>query len=309
MKLEEARREYLAYITLQNPKSDNTVLSYGTDLKEFTSWLCEAKKYKWIDQVRAQDLEEYVGVLSDAMTKRSVARKATAIRGFFQYLNYQYQIPDISENIRVHVNQDRLPQFLTKEEVQKILDSFDDSKKKDLCDHAILDLLYNSGLRVSECTELKLTEVFLEEQFLRVRGKGDKERIVPFGSRCKALLERYLKSVRPEYLGTKKSSAVFLSPKGNKVTRQYIYAMVQARCNACGIRKHVTPHTFRHTFATQLLENGADLRSVQELLGHSDISTTQIYTHVQPQRLHDDYDRFFPDPDPRDKEKEGDKSG
>ena len=296
----DALAEYKAYISLQNPKADNTIISYYHDLEEYLDWLKQNKHYQSLEEIQKEDLNMFIEAQMKVKTKRSVARVATSIRNFSRYFAAEYDLPDISSELKVKTNNDHLPVYLNDQEIQAIMDSFTD-QPKDLFEHSILELLYNSGLRVHECISLTLNQVYLEQQFIRVKGKGDKERIVPFGHKCLVILERYLTEIRPLWLKNQGSPLLFINPQGKPLTRQYVWKLIKKRCEKVGITKNVSPHTFRHTFATQLLANGADLRSVQELLGHSDISTTQIYTHVQAERLHQDYDKYFPKPDKKDK--------
>lgn len=296
----DALAEYKAYISLQNPKADNTIISYYHDLQEYLDWLEQNKHYKTLEEIKKDDLNMFIEAQLKLKTKRSVARVATSIRNFHRYFTAEYDLKDISSELKVKTNNDHLPVYLNDQEIQAIMDSFSNDPK-DLFEHSILELLYNSGLRVHECIALNLNQVYLEQQFIRVKGKGDKERIVPFGHKCLVILEQYLTEIRPLWLKNQGSSLLFINPQGKPLTRQYVWKLIKDRCTKVGITKDVSPHTFRHTFATQLLANGADLRSVQELLGHSDISTTQIYTHVQAERLHQDYDKYFPKPAKKDK--------
>ncbi|MBQ2310828.1 MAG: tyrosine recombinase [Erysipelotrichales bacterium] len=290
--LDDAFQEYIAHITFTEPKSENTVNSYRSDLTQYIEHL-KQQGISYIADITPQSVRDFIDDLLEDNSRRSTARKATSIRGFHAYFSYQYDLPDPTENLKVRITEDRLPSFLSEEEIKRILASFGDTNK-DIFEKSMLSLIYHSGLRVHECANLKLNQVHADQLFLRILGKGGKERIVPFLEDCGNLLSRYIKDVRPEFLNGKSSTYVFINPKGKQVTRQYIWRLVRERARGCGIEKHVSPHTLRHTFATELLENGADLRSVQELLGHSDISTTQIYTHVESKRLHEDYDRFFP---------------
>ncbi|MBQ1505231.1 MAG: tyrosine recombinase [Erysipelotrichales bacterium] len=290
--LDDALKEYLSHITLIEPKSENTIISYKNDLTQYISFL-KNESVEDINSITQDHINRFIGSIQDSMTRRSSARKATAVRGFHAYFSNQYNLPNPSDNLKVKINRDHLPVYLSYEEIRKILDSFGDSPK-DRYDKCLLELIYNSGLRVHECVNLKVNQVHLDQNFLRILGKGGKERIVPFLDSCKNDLNTYLKEIRPLYLNGKSSQFIFIGRKGNRVTRQYIWTLVHKKAEECGIEKKVSPHTLRHTFATELLENGADLRAVQELLGHSDISTTQIYTHVESKRLHDDYDKYFP---------------
>ncbi|MDD6467993.1 MAG: tyrosine recombinase [Erysipelotrichaceae bacterium] len=291
MELQEAFDEFIRYITLQEPKALSTIQSYKRDLNQYLQYLF-SKECKEISDINHEYVQSYLNEQLQTKKKASVARNFSAIRKFHQFLFIQYDQHDPTLNIKIKVTHDHLPVYLTSEEVNRLLESFDDSLLG-IFHRSMLELMYASGLRIQELTDLKLNQVHFEQKVLRILGKGSKERIVPFNDISQHYLQLYLQMVRPVFCKTR-SNLVFIKRNGQPVTRQYVWKVIQDQCKQLNMQKHISCHTLRHSFATQLLEGGADLRSVQELLGHSDISTTQIYTHVQQKRLHEAYDQFHP---------------
>ena len=289
----EAINEYILYITLQDPKSNRTIQSYQTDLQQYFEYMKEVKQIEKVEDIKSSDIRSYLDMCSQTKKKTAIARSLSAIRGMHRYLMVQYNWDsDPTLNIHVKVNKDHLPVYLNEKEAKLLLESFGDSPQ-DVFHRSILELMYACGLRIQEVIDLKLYQVHMEQQIVRIIGKGNKERVVPFGNISKQWLKEYLNKVRPLYCKNQ-SPYVFIKKNGQQITRQYVWKMIQTQCQQININKHVSNHTLRHSFATQLLEGGADLRSVQELLGHSDIATTQIYTHVEQKRLHEAYDNFHP---------------
>ena len=293
LKFDEAINEYSLYITLQDPKSKRTIDTYLTDLRQYFSYMEEVQGIYEIENISSQNIMEYIDYSLDTKKKSAVARSLSAIRGMHHYLMVQYDLDrDPTLNIKVKVNKDHLPVYLNDTEMNVLLNSFDDSLDG-IFHRSLLELMYACGLRIQEVIDLKLYQVHMDQQIVKVIGKGDKERVVPFGDTSKYWLKEYLNKVRPLYCNTQ-SPHVFIKRNGQQITRQYVWTMIQKQCQLVDIKKHVSNHTLRHSFATQLLDGGADLRAVQELLGHSDISTTQIYTHIEQNRLHKAYDQFHP---------------
>jgi integrase/recombinase XerD len=225
----------------------------------------------------------------------SLARKISALRTFFQYLIREKMSPEnCAKLIDSPRFQRKIPDVLDEVEIESLLNAPDLTKPIGIRDRAILELLYASGLRVSELTSLEFSHLDLENSMLRLWGKGFKERMVPFGEEASEALKRYFQQAREQILKEKRSRSIFVGASGQPLTRQNIWVMIKKYSRKAGIEKTVTPHTLRHTFATHLLENGADLRVVQEFLGHSDIVTTQIYTHISKKILREAYARSFP---------------
>lgn len=285
-------QRYLEALELERGLARRTVDSYGGDLKRLAEGL--DRRGVTLEGARAQDLAEHLRSLRrHGLSPRSVSRALSAVRGFYAHL---VESGERSDNPAVNLSQPKLwrklPRVLSREEVEGLLQAPDTATPLGLRDRAMLELLYASGLRASELVGLRLPQLRLDVGFLVAFGKGDKERIVPVGEAAERWLGRYLGEVRPELAKTR-SDAVFLSRLGRAMTRQRFWQLVQRYGRATGIEE-LSPHVLRHSFATHLLEHGADLRAVQAMLGHADISTTQIYTHIHQQRLHSLYDRFHP---------------
>ena len=259
---------------MERAMSQNTVASYCSDVEKFLNFYGGR-----IEDVSAPDVQEYMSSRSN-LSERSQARTLSSLKSFFDWL--------VLENVIKNNPCDRvdapkigryLPDVLSEEEVVSLIDSMDVSTWQGVRDKAILEVLYGCGLRVSEAVGLKISCIFLKEGFVRVIGKGDKERLVPIGDMAVEAVERYLE-VRPEPADAESSDILFLNRFGRPLSRVSMFTMIKRQAIAAGIRKDISPHTFRHSFATHLLEHGADLRVVQEMLGHESISTTEIYTHI-----------------------------
>jgi integrase/recombinase XerD len=287
-------REYLATLKLERNLSENTVASYKNDLSSLVNFL----KDNGVDDpsaITSQKLVDFFGVLTKlGLSSRSSARYYSSIKGFFGYLfSSGYIKINPMEKLSAPKLSKNLPNVLNINEIEAILSSPDTSKKLGLRDKALLETFYACGLRVSELINLKVSDLFLNEEMIRVFGKGSKERYVPIGSSAIKWIEEYLKNSRPLLEKKAKSRHIlFLNNRGTKLSRMGIWKIVNNYAELAGIKKEVHPHTFRHSFATHLLEGGADLRAVQEMLGHVDISTTQIYTHIDRdyiKQVHRDY--------------------
>lgn len=283
---------YLQYLLVTRGLSENTLTSYETDLRTFLLFL-EDKSYN-VKDVTDQSIFLYIMHLRrNGLNSRSLARHLSALRGFFRYC---FDENCLNANPVQYLENPKLPKslpdVLTVEEVQAILDQPDMTKKLGFRDRAILELLYASGLRVTECVTLKPVDIDLQSGLLRVHGKGSKDRIVPVHNAAMEIIQQYMRDWRP--LFTPVQNFVFLNRSGNGLTRQAIWKLVQRYVLKAEVHKSVSPHTFRHSFATHLLDGGADLRTVQLLLGHTDISATEIYTHVQADRLKQIHKQFHP---------------
>jgi integrase/recombinase XerD len=267
-------KDYNYHLRMERAMSQNTVASYCSDVEKFLSFYGGR-----IEDVGAADVEEYLSS-RDGLSERSQARVLSSLKSFFDWLVLEKVIRD---NPCDRVDGPKigryLPNVLSEEEVVALLDSVDLSVWQGFRDKAILEVLYGCGLRVSEAVGLKISCVFLKEGFVRVIGKGDKERLVPLGEMAAEAVEKYL-DVRPDPADSESSDIMFLNRFGRPLSRVSMFNMIKRQAVAAGIRKEISPHTFRHSFATHLLEHGADLRVVQEMLGHESISTTEIYTHI-----------------------------
>lgn len=266
--------DYAYYMKMERQMSSNTVGSYVSDVEAFLS-KCNCSPY----DVAPGDIEDYLASRSDDLSKRSQARVLSALRSFFDYLVIEKEREDNPcDNVSSPKLGRYLPQVLSVEEVDAIMNSVQGSSPSALRDRAMLEVLYGCGLRVSELCSLLISHVYLEEGFVRVVGKGNKERLVPMGEMAADAFAAWLE-VRPEPIA-QYSDVAFLNRYGAPLTRVAVFNMVKKQALLAGVTKEISPHTFRHSFATHLIENGADLRIVQEMLGHENILTTEIYTHI-----------------------------
>jgi integrase/recombinase XerD len=284
---------YLDYLEVEKGLARNSLSAYRTDLRRFTRWLDDHE----LDPEKVERLHviRYFQALRGAgISARSVARALAAIRGLFRFLVAERHLKhDPTENIENPKLWTTLPKSLHSSEVDALLRAPDRSKPDGLRDAAMLELLYATGLRVSELIHVKIENLVMDAGFLRTIGKGSKERIVPFGDSARDAIVTYLERGRPHFAKAP-DPHLFLSNRGRAMSRQSFWMKIVRYARLAGISTHISPHVLRHSFATHLLENGADLRSVQLMLGHSDISTTQIYTHVSRARLQRMYEQFHP---------------
>ncbi|MCD1023547.1 MULTISPECIES: site-specific tyrosine recombinase XerD [Enterococcus] len=294
--MQEQITDYLHYLTIERGLSENTKKSYQRDLLQYLSFLEKQKITDWQEVDRFTVVSFLQELKEGGKSSATIARMITSLRRFHQFLR-QERITDHDpmQHIDSPKKQQKLPDTLSLGEVEQLLGTPDTKETLGLRDRAILEVMYATGLRVSELINLKLNDVHLEMGLLQTLGKGDKERIVPLGDIAIKWVRRYLADARP-YLTRKNpaESHLFVNNHGSGLSRQGIWKNLKAIVQKAGIYKTVTPHTLRHSFATHLLENGADLRTVQELLGHADISTTQIYTHITKKRMTDVYKQYFP---------------
>jgi integrase/recombinase XerD len=274
------------HLWLEDGLADLTLAAYRRDLKAFTHWLTKERSHE-LNAAVAGDIEAYLAWRFARHTQpRSAARYTSALKRFYRYLLRDKLIAvDPTLNLDSPKLPRALPKTLTEADVESLLDSASSDTPLGLRDRAMLETLYATGLRVSELVGLKLTALNLNDGVLRVTGKGNKDRLVPLGEESVLWLQRYMAEARPLLLEKKLSDAVFVTARGDGMTRQAFWYLIKRRALAAGITRPLSPHTLRHAFATHLLNHGADLRVVQMLLGHSDISTTQIYTHVARERM------------------------
>jgi len=287
--------KFLNAIAVERGVADNTLAAYSRDLGRYLAFL-EAQGIASPEKVSLSHLQAFLAALRDSgLSPRSAARTISALRTFHRFLAGRGHVhSDPTSLLRTPRVPRSLPNVLSGDEVERLLQAPDVSKSRGLRDKAMLELLYATGLRVSELTSLSLTAVDPTVGFVRCMGKGAKERVVPVGSSALTWLKEYLARGRPSLTTGKDTSVLFLGRGGRRLTRQGFWKSVRSYARKAGIAKHISPHTLRHSFATHLLEHGADLRSVQLMLGHADISTTQIYTHVSRARLREIHERFHP---------------
>ena len=279
---------YCLYLDQVANKSKHTIEAYNSDIRIFLKY-CEEHEID-VSNMSNTDFQNFLMSLYKIYKPSSINRLISSVKGFLDFTLEDQKRPQL---LKVGIRQPRkLPNVISLETLQQLLQSFDHSNK-DQFHKTICYVLVGSGLRVSELTSLTINSYYKQEKMLKIIGKGDKERIVPLYDTAVDLLNGYLEQIRPRWL-KKNSKMLFIKKNGDPLTRQYVHEMLFQQSIKVGISPPVTPHTLRHVFATILLENGADLRLVQELLGHADISTTQIYTHIQSNRLHKSYDQFFP---------------
>lgn len=302
MKFARAIDQYEIYIRVIENKSNATIQAYLTDLNAFAQAM-ENRGRNEVEEVKILDLESFFHEYLLTHAKTTCSRVLTSIRSFYAYLKAEGICAfNPTQNFRGFSASKHLPIYLSEEEIETILSSFDSSKQA-IFEKLILTLLYSCGLRVSELCALSINDIHEKEKQLKVRhGKGDKERMVPLNEACIEQIEQYYAYVRNEW-DVFHDWHLLLNAKGKPISRQYVHAMIKRVVTKAGLDPRISAHSFRHSFATHLLDGQADLRSVQELLGHSDIQTTQIYTHIQNKRLSEAYHRYFPD---LDKEKEED---
>lgn len=289
--------EFLNYLSVERGLSKNTISSYGSDLFSFLNYL-ESKSVTDMEKIKRDDITQYLLHLKDkGLSGNSVSRALVAIKMFYKFLTQERFIKNDVAGILESPKLIRpLPDVLNMAEVTKLLQAPDTRSWMGIRDKAALELLYATGMRVSEMVELGTGTLNLDVGFIKCKGKGDKERMVPIGSQAQAAITRYIQKVRPSLLKSKNDNHLFLSRLGKKISRQSFWKMMKKYAKIARIKKDIMPHTLRHSFATHLLERGADLRVVQEMLGHSDIATTQIYTHIDKGRLKSIHKQFHPRP-------------
>lgn len=291
----EPLESFLAWLDLERGLSDNTLQAYTRDLKQCVEFLSNAGVKDWT-QVESAHLSAWTASLSRAdFARSSQARKLSALRMLAKHLvRENLRKDDITELLSAPKISRNLPDMLTKEEVERLLDAPSENTPHGLRNRAILELFYSSGLRVSELCGMLQQSIHLEEGYVRVFGKGSKERVAPIGSAAVKAVRDYITGGRPYFVKARTGSELFLSQQGKAISRKMVWVMIKEQARRVGIQKPIKPHLLRHSFATHLLEGGADLRAIQEMLGHADISTTQIYTSVQSQRLADEHALYHP---------------
>ncbi|MEJ9211348.1 site-specific tyrosine recombinase XerD [Bacillus smithii] len=290
-------QDFLHFLIVEKGLAKNTIVSYERDLKSYLHYLQTVEQITDVNQITRIHIIQFLNHLrKEGKSAKTLARHVASLRAFHQFL-LREKVADQDPSVHIespHLERS-LPKVLTLSEVEALLEAPDRSKPSGLRDAAMLELLYATGIRVSELVNLNLDDLHLTMGFLRCIGKGNKERIIPVGKTALHVMEQYLQYGRPNMQSKKyRTDALFLNHHGNRLTRQGFWKILKGLAKKANIEKELTPHTLRHSFATHLLENGADLRAVQEMLGHADISTTQIYTHVTKTRLREVYSKFHP---------------
>ncbi len=288
---------FLDYLSIEKGLSKNTLLAYERDLKRYGNYLKRAG-ISSLDGVTRKEIMEFLLKEKDrGLSATSISRGLVAIRMWHRFLAQEGRIKeDVTEVLEAPKLWKHLPEVLSVTEVEMLLKAPNARKTQGIRDQALLELLYATGMRASEAATVKVGHLNFESGYIRVIGKGDKERIVPVGQHAKKSVQRYLDQARPQWVKQASEDALFVTHLGRKMSRQTVWGILKKYSRLAKVKKKIYPHILRHSFATHLLENGADLRVVQELLGHSDISTTQIYTHVEKSRLKSIHQKFHPRP-------------
>lgn len=288
--------QFILYLATERGLSDNYQLSTRASLELFTKWSVEQKRTMEWAAVTPEEIGDFLGWRKKGgAAAATIKLHAVALRIFFRFLVQRKMLGrDPTEFLGVPKIERYLPETLSAPEIAKLLAAAGGKTPREIRDRAIVELLYASGLRVGELCGARLENLDLDKGFIRVVGKGNKQRLVPVGAGARKALARYLEAGRPELLGPKTGGEIFLSVRGRKLTNQRIWQLIGELAKRAGLQKDVHPHMLRHSFATHLLQGGADLRIIQEMLGHADISTTQVYTHVDTRGLHQAHRQFHP---------------
>lgn len=294
MKIEDHTEEYLLFLSVEKGLSQSSISSYRQDLMQYGAFLLE-RDIADASSIETEILIDFLKNMRESgKSAKTISRMQSTLKNFHQFL-VNDNITSHNPALRLHSIKEakKLPVYLTVEEMERLL-STPDSSTSGGRDKAMMELLYASGLRVSELIDIRITDLNIEMGFIRIMGKGNKERIVPITDYVGRLLKDYISEARMALLKTENTDVLFLTNRGRGFTRQGLWKTIKKYELQSGIGKNITPHTFRHSFATHLVENGADLRAVQEMLGHSDISTTQIYTQISAVKIREMYKKFHP---------------
>lgn len=296
MKWKHALKDYQNYLRLERGLSENSIENYSLDIKKIMKWLDTNEVQIDPICISEETLQQFIYDISKEVNPRSQSRIISGLRGFFNYLVFEdFRSSNPLELIESPKIGRKLPDTLSIEEIDTLIAAIDLSSKQGERNRAILETLYGCGLRVSELTSLKISDLYFDEGFIKITGKGNKQRLVPIGKTTEKFITMYRNEVRiHQEIDPKAKDTLFLNRNGKPLSRAMIFTIVKDLAKKTGIRKAISPHTFRHSFATHLLENGADLRAIQEMLGHESITTTEIYTHVDKKRLTEVINRFHP---------------
>ena len=290
-------KHFIDYLRLEQSMSDNSVVAYAHDIEMFLDFLNGVNKYTSLKDIQQEDIEAFFANLYDlGLSASSQARILSGIKKFYAYL---IQEKIVAENPTLLISSPsigrHLPDVLTYPEINSMIDCIDLSQQFGHRNKAILEIMYGCGLRVSEVITLKISNIYIKDEFIRIIGKGNKERLIPISKSIIKTLKLYIEGERMQQeINTKHTDTVFINKRGSGLSRQMIFLIIKGLAEKAGIKKNIGPHTIRHSFATHLLEGGADLRAVQQMLGHSNISTTEIYTHVSDQYLREIISIFHP---------------
>jgi len=293
--IHQAIDDYIVFLTVEKGASHNTIEAYSNDVRKFAQYLEDNDIRRWT-QVDTAIVRGYLAVMQkEEITNTTRARNVAALKSFFRFLYMEkYTEYNLGEVLDTPKKEKILPKYLTIEEVERLMNAPDVTTPHGCRDKAMLELLYASGLRVSELITLKLSDISFEMAYVRCFGKGAKERIIPLGRYALAALEQYINHCRPNVDNSWQTDTLFLNKTGKGLSRQGFWKLIKKYGREAGIATEITPHVLRHSFATHLLSNGADLRAIQEMLGHADIATTQIYTHLLGEQMLDVYKSAHP---------------
>lgn len=296
MNWKQAIDDFKIYLRLERNLSENTIFNYTLDIQKLHTWLCDNNIEDNPVKINKEIIQQFIYQNAKTMNPRSQQRLISGLNGFFKYLIFEeYREDNPMELIEAPKAGRALPEVLSFKEIEKIVNSIDLSLPFGERNRAIIETLYGCGLRVSELTTLKISDLHFDEGFISVVGKGNKQRLVPINPVTQKYIELYKDEVRiHQKIAPKASDILFLNRRGNSLTRAMIFTIVRQLTEKAGINKKISPHTFRHSFATHLLENGADLRAIQQMLGHESITTTEIYTHLDRKYLTEILNRYHP---------------
>ena len=296
MKWHQALKDYGYYLKIERGLSENSVQAYARDIRKFSDFLADTGQEVLPLEVSEIEVREFIYQISSSISARSQARLISGLRSFFDYLIFEdYRTDNPTDLIESPKLGKKLPDTLSQDDIDAIFSRIDRSTKEGERNRAMLETLYSCGLRVSEMIELKISDLFFEEGFIRVIGKGSKQRFVPVNDHLIALIDNYRKLIRSGIPVQKEfEDTLFLNRRGRQISRNMVFMILKDLVKEAGVRKKVSPHTLRHSFATHLLQNGADLRAIQQMLGHESITTTEIYMHVDRAHLKKVMEQFHP---------------
>ncbi len=288
-------KDYEYYLKKEKGSSKNTISAYIRDLEQYRIFLEKYHQVKKPSHIQKKHIEGYLKSLDKRVSSKTIARKLTAIKSFHHFLALEKEVDiDITKDFSTPKSSKTLPKVLSVDQVVSLLEQVDKDSDLGLRNKALLELIYGSGLRVSELLDIQIEDIHLNQSYVIVHGKGSKERMVPISDMANIALRKYMADARPNLLKDRKITHVFLNQNGQRLSRQGFFKVLKKLALDAGIDSECSPHTLRHSFATHLLENGMDLRTLQTLLGHEDISTTQIYTHISQKRIKEIYKKAHP---------------
>ncbi|WP_271392933.1 site-specific tyrosine recombinase XerD [Aequorivita sinensis] len=296
MNWQQTLKDYQNFLRLERGLSDNSIINYSLDVKKLMRWLEKNEIKTSPISISEETLQQFIYDTAKTINPRSQSRLISGLKGFFTYLIFEdYRNTNPLELIEAPKLGRKLPDTLAIEEIDSLISAIDLSSKQGERNRAIIETLYGCGLRVSELTSLKISDLYFDEGFIKVTGKGDKQRLVPISPITEKYITIYQKQVRVHHkIDPKDADTLFLNQHGRQLTRAMIFTIVKRLAEKAGIKKTISPHTFRHSYATHLLENGADLRAIQQMLGHESITTTEIYTHIDRKHLTEVINKFHP---------------